>query len=64
MAPIFNLRCLLLSTPNMVAFHKKIVPEKDYLALKFRIHQWFDFEEFLKNGKPYRIFVQIILKEH
>ena len=46
---IFNLRFLLLSPPNMVPFHKKKVPEKDYCnrttgkgadhALKFRIHQ-------------------------
>ena len=58
----------------MVPFHEKIVPEKDYCnratgkgadqALNFRIHQWFEFEEFLKNGKPYRNYVQIILKEH
>ena len=57
----------------MVSFHKEIVHEKDYCnsttgngtdqVLKFRIHQWFEFDEFLKNGKPYRNFVQIILKE-
>ena len=48
-ARIFNLRFILLSLPNMVPFHKKIIPENDYcnrttgkgadLALKFRIHQ-------------------------
>ena len=73
-ALIFNLRFLLPLHPNMVPFYKKIVPWKDYCnrttgksadqALQFRIHQWFEFEEFLNNGKPYRNFVQIILKEY
>ena len=71
---IFNVRFLLLSFTYMVPFHKRIGPEKDYCnrttekgaaqALKFRIHKWFEFEEFLKNGKTYRNFVQMILKEH
>ena len=57
----------------MVVFHKKIVPEKDYCnrttgkgadRIINRIHPWFEFEENLENGKPYRNFVQITLKEH
>ena len=58
----------------MVPFHKKIVHEKYYCNrttgkgadqdLEFRIHQSFEFEEFLKNCKSYRNFVQIRLKEH
>ena len=64
----------LLSTPRTVPFHKKVVPEKDCCnrtpekgakqPFKFKIRQLLEFEEFLKNGKPYRNFVQIILKEH
>ena len=53
----------LLSPHSMVSFHKKIIPEQvDYnrttgkgadQALKFIIHQCFEFKEFLKNGKTY-----------
>ena len=65
MALIFNLRFILLSPPNMVPFHKKIVPEKDYCnrttgksadqVLKLRIRRWFEFEEFLKMVNPIEI---------
>ena len=73
MALIYTSRiffCTLLSLPRTVPFVTKIVSEKVYCnqttgkdadqALNFRIHQWFEFEEFLENGKPYRNFVQII----
>ena len=73
-ALIFNLPFISLSLPSMILLHKNIVSEKDYCngstgkgadqVLKFRIHPWFEFEECLKNRKPYRNFVQIILKEH
>ena len=56
----------------MIPFYKQIVPEKYNCnqttgkgadqALNFTVHQWFEFEEFLENGKPYRNFVKIILK--